>query len=50
MEELPVKAEINTVTNCIKRQKKCHFITNEWWNVIFYEKFYVKMNKLSHEP
>ena len=27
MEELPVKAGINAVTNYIKRLKKCHFIT-----------------------
>lgn len=27
MEELPVKAGINVVTNYIKRLKKCRFIT-----------------------
>lgn len=43
MEELPVKAGINAVTNYIKRLKKCRFITKKWRDGIFYEKIHVKI-------
>lgn len=48
MEELPVKAGINAVTNCINKLKNVISSKKEVrWH--FYEEFYAKLNKLPHE-
>ena len=39
MEELPVKAGINTVTNCINGLKNVISSQKKWWDDIFLEKF-----------
>ena len=38
MEELPVKAEINAVTNYVNGLKNIISSQNKWWNGIFLEK------------
>lgn len=47
MEELPVKAGINTVTNCIKGLKSVISSQKKWWNDIFYEKIHVKIEQIA---
>ena len=47
MEELPVKAEINTVTNCIKRQKNVISSQKSGEMAFLYEKFYVKIEQIA---
>lgn len=50
MEELPVKAGINTVTNCIKRLKNVISSQISGEMTFFMREFMWKLNKLPHEP
>ncbi len=47
MEELPVKAGINTVTNCINRVKNVISSHKSGEMAFLYEKFYVKIEQIA---
>ncbi len=47
MEELPVKAGINTVTNCINRLKNVISSHKSGEMAFLYEKFYVKIEQIT---
>ena len=50
MEELPVKAGINTVTNCINGLKSVISSQKSGEMAFFMRNFIRKLNKLPHEP
>lgn len=47
MEELPVKAGINAVTNCIKGLKNAISSQKNGEMAFLYEKFYVKIEQIA---
>lgn len=47
MEELPVKAGINAVANCIKGLKIVISSQKKWRDGIFYEKIHVKIEQIA---
>ena len=47
MEELPVKAEINAVTNCINGQKNVISSQMSGGMAFLYEKFYEKIEQIA---